>query len=304
MADPKRGYTAGRYAIDIGGVTAGWCMSAEGGTATSDVVTEKLGPDHIAHKHLAGVKYDDITINCNAGMAKNFFEWLKASFDYKHVRKDGAIHSCNYDNEIMETMDFFHALITEIGFPACDAASKDAAKLVVKMAPETTRKKKGSGKAELKIDAKKAKMWTARNFKLEIAGLDCSHVNKVEALTCKQKVIEHAVGEQRDYQKEAANLEFPNLVVTLSKHTAEAWDKWHEDFVIKGNNEQQHEKTGALHFLSENLQTTLFSLDFFGLGVFKNTGDKQESGGENIRRAKYEMYCEHIQFKPGPGIWA
>jgi len=279
-------------------------MSAEGGGATSDVISEKLGPDHIVHKHLAGVKYEDITVNCNAGMAKNFYEWIKASFDHKHIRKDGSIHSCDYDSNIMQTMDFFHALITEIGFPASDAASKDAAKLVVKMSPETTRKKKGSGKAELKIDAKKAKLWTARNFKLEIAGLDCSHVNKVEALTVKQKVVEHAVGEMRDYQKEPANIEFPNLVVTLSKHTSESWDKWHEDFVIKGHNDTAGEKTGALHYLTEDLKTTLFSLDFHGLGIFKASDDKLEAANENIKRCKYELYCEEIQFKPGPGIWA
>src|SRR5262249_1570363 len=39
----KRGYTAGRIALDIGGVPAGWIESAEGGHATSDVVTEKAG---------------------------------------------------------------------------------------------------------------------------------------------------------------------------------------------------------------------------------------------------------------------
>jgi phage tail-like protein len=303
MAD-KRGYIAGRYALDIGGKTQGWIMSAEGGGATSDVVSEKIGPDHIVHKHLAGVKYEDITVNCNAGMGENFYSWMKDSIDHKHSRKDGAIHVCDYDNKIMETMDFFHALLAEIGFPACDAGSKDAAKLVVKFAPETTRKKPGSGTGELKVEAKKAKLWTARNFKIEIAGLDCSHVNKVEALTVKQKVIEHAVGEMRDYQKEAANMEFPNLVVTTSKHTSEAWDKWHEDFVIKGNNGQEAEKTGALHFLSENLQTTLFTLNFHGLGIFKATNDKAEAGGENIKRCKYEMYCEYIEFAKGAGIWA
>jgi phage tail-like protein len=303
MAD-GRGFTAGRYSMDLAGVTAGWLQSVEGGGATSDVVSEKLGPDHIVHKHLAGVKYEDITVNCGAGMAKNFYEWIKASFDHKHMRKDGSIHSCDYDGNIKSTLDFFHALITEIGFPACDAASKDAAKLVTKFAIEHSRKKKGSGKGELKVDAAKAKRWTARNFKLEVAGLDCTHVNKVEAITVKQKVVEHAVGEMRDYQKEPANLEVPNLVVTLSEHTSEKWDQWHHDFVILGQNEQGKEKTGALHYLSEDLKTTLFTIDFFGLGIFKATHDKHEAGGENIKRCKYEMYCENVAFKPGDGIWA
>jgi hypothetical protein len=35
--------------------------------------------------------------------------------------------------------DFFHGLITEVGFPAADAASKDAAKLAIKLSPENPR---------------------------------------------------------------------------------------------------------------------------------------------------------------------
>jgi hypothetical protein len=303
MAD-ARAWTAGRYAVDIGGVPAGWVMSAEGGGATSDVVTEKLGPDLVMHKHLAGCKYEDVTINCGAGMAKNYYEWIQASLDHKHARKDGSIHSCDYDGNIKKTLDFFHGLIAEVGFPACDAASKDAAKLVTKVAIEHSREKKGSGKAELKIDAAKAKRWTARNFKLEIAGLDCSRVNKVEALVVKQKCVENAVGEMRDYEKLAANVEIPNLVVTTADSHSEKWDQWHHDFVILGKNEQNHEKTGALHYLSEDLSKTLFTIEFFGLGIFKKTHDKREALNENPSRTKFEMYCEQLKFKPGDAVWA
>jgi len=290
--------------VDIGGLPAGWIMSAEGGGATSDVVTEKIGPDLVQHKHLAGVKYEDITINCGAGMAKNYFEWIQASLDHKHMRKDGSIHSCDYDGNIKKTLDFFHGLITEVGFPACDAGSKDAAKLTTKIAIEHSREKKGSGKADLKIDAAKAKRWTARNFKLEIAGLDCTRVNKVEALVIKQKVVENAVGEMRDYEKLAANIEIPNLVITTADSHSEKWDQWHHDFVILGKNEQGQEKTGALHYLSEDLTKTLFTIEFFGLGVFKKTHDKREALNESPSRTKYEMYCEQVKFKPAEGIWA
>ena len=44
------------FALDLDGVNVGLVKSADGGTASADVVVEKLGPDGIAHKHLAGVK--------------------------------------------------------------------------------------------------------------------------------------------------------------------------------------------------------------------------------------------------------
>src|SRR5262245_14100709 len=54
----ERGFTAGRYAIELDGMMAGWIHSVEGGHATSDVVTEKTGAAAMQKKHLAGVKYE------------------------------------------------------------------------------------------------------------------------------------------------------------------------------------------------------------------------------------------------------
>ena len=66
--------------------------------------------------------------------------------------------------------------------------------------------------------------------------------------------------------------------------------------VIKGNNGDDKEKGGTLEYLTPNLQEVLFTLTFQHLGIFKLTPEKVESGSENIRRLKAEMYCEDIQF--------
>lgn len=308
MALNPRAYSAGKFGLELGGAKAGWVQSVEGGHAVADVVNEKVGADLIVHKHIAGVKYEDITVNCGTGMSKAFYEWIKASFDRKHIRKDGAIHTCNYDGGIVSTLDFYHALISEIGFPALDAGSKDAAKMTIKFSPEFTRHKKGNGKVDpsgFSLGKGEQKRWLPRNFRLTIQGLTCTHVNKIEALTLKQKVVEHAIGEKRDYEKEPANLETPNLVVTMSEHNADDWYNWHKSFVIDGNNDNKAEKSGTLEYLTEDLKTVLFKLDFFGLGIFKLTPDKVEAGGENLRRLKAEMYCEEIKFKyEGGSAWA
>ena len=120
--------------------TPAGCSSVEGGHATSDVVIEKVGADHIMHKHIAGVKYEDITVNCGTGMSKGFYEWIKASFDHKLRRARTARSSPpTTTTRSSRALNFFNALITEIGFPALDAASKDAAKMTIKFAPEYTR---------------------------------------------------------------------------------------------------------------------------------------------------------------------
>src|SRR5512141_2907143 len=75
MAD-RRSFVAGRYALDIGGATTGWVHDVEGGHETADVVNEKQGTDGIIHKHIAGVKYEDITVQVGFSMSKAVYDWI------------------------------------------------------------------------------------------------------------------------------------------------------------------------------------------------------------------------------------
>src|SRR5687768_13133554 len=132
-------YGAGKYAIELDGMIVGWLLGAEGGNAVAEVVTERAGPDLIARKQIAGVKYEDFTLQCGTGMSKAFYNWIKESFDHKQSRKSGAIIAADYDYKEISRHTFTNALISEIGFPALDASSKDAARMTLKLAPETTR---------------------------------------------------------------------------------------------------------------------------------------------------------------------
>ena len=297
----QRVYSAGKYAIELDGVSAGWVHSADGGHASGDVVSERIGTDNIVRKHLANVKYEDITIQCGTGMSKAFYQWIQDSFDKKYSRKNGAIIMADYNYKEMSRVTFNQALISEIGFPALDAASKDAAKMTLKLIPEfTNRMMPSAGGASLAgkfpILAKVQKQWLPANFRLKIDGLEvpCSRVNKIEAITVKQKVASTSLGTTRISQKEPARLEYPNLVFMLPEVYAGDVYKWHEDFVIKGNSGA--EKGGTLEYLTPDLGTVLFTLTFKNLGIFKCAPEKLESSSDNIRRVKAEMYCEEITF--------
>jgi len=295
MAD-KRGYVAGKFMLDIGENSAGWIEDTEGGGATSDVVNEKLGADHIVHKHIAGVKYEDITVRAGAGMSKGFYDWISASWSSNFARHDGAIHATNFNNDVVQTRKFYNALITETTMPACDASSKEPAFLTLRFAPEYTRTAKGSGKAQ--ADAtKQQKMWSPANFKLEIDGLDCSRVNKIEAITVKQKVVENPIGEDRDYNKEPASVEFPNLTVTFGAQSGQSWTDWFQDFVIDGRSTGESEKTGSLTYLTPNLQGALFRLNFFGLGIFRLEDGVFDPVNEPSATMRAHLYVERIAFQ-------
>jgi phage tail-like protein len=270
-----------------------------GGSATADVVTEKIGIDHLARKHLAGVKYEDIVVEVGTGMSKGFYEWIKGAWDGTFVRKDGAVILADHDFKEQSRKTFYQAFITETVLPALDAASKDAAKMTVRLAPELVRTTAGGGKQTSTPGAKVGvqKKWLPANFKLDIPGLDCTRVNKIGQLVVKQNVVDNPVGELRDYQKEPAHLEFGNLTVTMSESHADSWYQWFEDFVVKGNCDQSKEKSGSLAYLTPDLSTELFKVTFSNLGIFRLVEEHTEAGAEGIRRVKAELYVERMQLQ-------
>ncbi|HYV66015.1 MAG TPA: hypothetical protein VE964_07210 [Myxococcales bacterium] len=171
--------------------------------------------------------------------------------------------------------------------------------MTLKIQPEFTRTVKGDGTQAagfIKSDEALQKKWLPASFKLEIAGLDCTRVNKIESLVFKQKVVENPVGELRDYEREPASTEFSNLVVTLAESYADSWYKWFDDFVVKGNNTEDKEKSGTLTYLTPNLQEELCQVTFSNLGIFKLTEEQMASKSEGVRRVKAELYVEQMHF--------
>jgi hypothetical protein len=238
----------GKYAIELDGIKAGWVWSVEGGQAIADG------------------KYEDITITCGTGMTKAFYQWMKDSFDHKHSRKSGAIISATFDHKEMSRMEFTNARIKEIRLPALDAGSKDALKMSITLEPESTH----VAPAEAGMLPKEpAANRLSSKFRLQIDGLDCSRVNKIEALTVRQ-------------------LESPNLVVTLA---ASHHDNWRENQIVD-RNDKSNLRAASLAYLDQDRKNVLMELKF-DMGIYKLTPDKVEAGGEGL---KAEMYCENITF--------
>jgi hypothetical protein len=72
-----RAYTGGKYNLEFDpNGNAGWIKDADGGHAVADVVTEKMGADVLARKHLGNVKYEDVSFKCGTGMSREFYNWI------------------------------------------------------------------------------------------------------------------------------------------------------------------------------------------------------------------------------------
>lgn len=293
----KRGFVSGRFALNIGEANVGWLQDAEGGGAYAEVVDEKVGTDQVVRKHLGNVKWDDITLKMGLSMDKAVYDWIAASWTMNAQRKNGAIVAADYSYDVMQERQFFDGLLTEVGIPAADASSKEPGYLTVKITPAYTRTAQSSGK--LQVGPSRQKVWLPSNFKLQIDGLDCSRVNKIDALTIKQSVVQYSSGSGRDYQNIPGSVEFPNLRITFASSTGRTWLDWYDVFLINGDNGPETEKTGSLTYLTPDLKGVLLTLNFFNMGIIRLEDGVFDPVDEPSAKMRAELYVEQMEFVIG-----
>ena len=230
----------------------------------------------------------------------------KGAFTGASERRNGALVGYDFNNKERTRRTFTRALISEIGFPALDGASKSAAILTVKISPEKLEYKDGDG-ATLRYDqaqneVAKQKMWLTSNFRFALDRFsgDTSLRNaKIEAFTVKQNIIANPVGSERETRKEAGRVELPTLQVTFPESQMGKWMQWFDETVVQG---VPKNTTGHLtYYASDNEQTELMRLDFDGVGLTSLDVEKYEAAKESIAKVKATLYFEGLKLNAGKG---
>jgi tail tube protein gp19 len=276
-----RAYAAGLYGLELDGVFAGLVTGFGGGNVTADVIKEQAGQDLVQHKHPGAARVEPITIEAGLPMAKPLYDWIKSSVEphAKFPRKNGAIIEFGAAMKEMGRRNFSNALVTGVEFPGCDAASKEQASLAVTFSPETLRLSAPKGGTIPPQPLKKAP-WPRSNFRLRIQGLEAA-----TARTAKIEPIDIKV-------TRPGAIEVPNLAITVSDASVGLFYTWLDDFVVKGNNAQDRERTGVLEYLSPNMASVLLAVNLFNLGILKVS--PEPAGADAVRRSRVEMYCEAV----------
>jgi hypothetical protein len=297
MAD-KRSYTGGHFLLSLDGEPS-LLKDLDGGNIKAEVVTFKMGPEMVDMKHISTVKFDPFTINVGMSMGKSLYEWIKASLDLQHMRKNGYVVAADYNYKSQGFRHFRDALITEVTIPALDGSSKDSAFFTIKFDPEEITETKGDDSVIKGTVNTKQKKWLCSNFRMRLGDLDCTKISKIDSFTIKQGVVQDDVGEFRISTKEPSKMEFPNLKLTMASSVEEGWAKWFEDFVVKGNNGQEKELTGVIEFLDPSMKEVLGSVDLFNVGIFAKNQEKLEAGKDGIKRFIVELYVEKMALNLG-----
>ena len=291
----KRSYSAGRFALSIEGLQAGFIKKFSGAQYKGEVATHKLGTSFYAKKHLATISAEAATFEIAAGMGKPMWEWIKASMDRGFIQKNMELLACNFNHEVESVRALNDCYIEEISLPALDGSSKDAAYLTVKVVPTTIRFEKGTGAQIQGEENLKSKDFLCSNFKISVGDLPCDRIAKCGAIKWNQKIVKDEVGAFREPMREPAALEVGDIELDISPADIEAWQAWHKSFVIDGICSDGDELSGSITLLGPDMKTELLTIDLLHLGITELAAADVEASKEEIARFKVKMYCEEIR---------
>jgi hypothetical protein len=287
----------GTCALTILDKDCGLAHGVAGGSTFASVIEQRVGPGQPARKHLGPIQYEPFEIEFGFAMRKPLFDWIGESWTGKVDRKHGSVFACDENMEIRAERTFVEAMITETTIPALDIESKETAWLAVKIAAEMVENKTASGKYRGADPRNPEKMFRAAGFELEIDGLDCSKVARIESFTVRQTIAREGLGfSQHRVTLEPGELHFPDLSLTLAEVSADSWLKWFDDFVVKGNCEDQHEKKGVLTLLNDNRQP-LAHIRLSQVGIHRLGAIDAASAKDRHKLATAGLYCESMEFE-------
>ena len=288
----KRPFGAGHFLLSLDGEPA-IIKDFDGGNVSGETKEIPGGPYNTAMKAISGLKFEPFTINVGMSMGRALLAWIQASFRNEYAYKNGSIVSANSNYKAQSYRHFRDALITKVTIPTLDASSKDTAFITVEFDPTEVEFQRGDNQPIQGQVSTKQKVWQPCNFRVEIGGLPCASIKKVESFTLKQNVKEVPTGRSRIPDKVPTKVEFPNLKLTMPTAGNDAWIDWFKDFALNGKCDAASELTGAIEFLAPD-GSTLGEVELFGVGITNISHSKHEAGSDNIQELTAELYVERM----------
>lgn len=313
MADAKpanRAYAAAHFGLELDQKDeVGLFRSIEGGGVKADVMTYQPGASkeiggYQKWRQLGKPKFEDIKMQIGMSMSASFYTWIADFMKGIPNRKSGAILAADFYYKERARRNFSEAMIKELTLPKLDANDKNPVYMGVTLAVEDIQFVKGTGKA---LDRPKGfdaqKSWTACNFDffLEGFGDNLQRVTKIDSFTVKQNTAEYHAGGRKAPIKTPTAIEYPNVVFYIPESDAQPfYDAMQTDvgFGAQGNGTvRAPTQRGGFISMNDPEGACLMEISFDGAQIVSVTPDKQDSGSEEIKQVKIELFTESMELK-------
>jgi len=294
----SKSYTAGHFELQIDGhKTTTFLKSVDGGWAKANAVDDPVGANSGRVKHISTVDVEPLSIEFGLSGASQMLQWIQGSWNRQWSRRNGQISHADFN--LKQTFEhwFYDALITETTFPALDGSAKEGAYLKCKIQPEqVVTKKTPPGPPISSSYSTKQKMWLPSAFRFTLDQIDdLQYTNKIESFTIKQGVKKMYTGADRFPQIEPTNVQFPNIVGTISLGYADKLLQWHHDYIVAGKKDPAAQMSGAIEFLTPDRTKTIFRINLFEVGLVSAAVQQATANQDQIKRVKFEMFVGNMK---------
>src|SRR5689334_4889918 len=116
----RPGVSSGGATLVLDGDSVGNLRSVDGGAAVAEVVDEPAASGAAPKKHVAGVKYEDLSLEIDLGQGRPVYDWIGAALRSAATPKNGSVVFLDINRAPRETRDFQNAVISQTTFPALD----------------------------------------------------------------------------------------------------------------------------------------------------------------------------------------
>ena len=277
--------------LEIDGTMCGTVWSAQGGDGFAPVVVEPYSDS--SKKHLEQPKWEDLELHVSLPslpLLRTVPNWITAS--WRREYKPRTVQITAYDSalRVIRRREFSGALVAETTVPTLETGSPELGLLKLKLTFESARTIPPSGTVPA---LKPPPSWLGATFRLDLPGLDCTKVMKIDSFTVKQPFVEQP-DRYGGGLAVPGPLSFPNLTVTLPESSAATWQEWFDSFVVKGYNDDTQEKMGRLSLLDPQLRERV-RIDLFNVGIFRLTSSPW-TRDDLPRTIVAGLYCERMDF--------
>jgi hypothetical protein len=291
------------HLLEVDGTSSGYVASLEGGWGTADVI-EEPSPTGIK-KRPGPPRWEELELRLALPIAaRPVVDWIAAAWRREVQAKDLLVTTVDGEGNVLRRREFRNALLTAttisgmepgIGSGLLPLGGPGFATL--RLLPQHTRTTFPGGTVSLPSHQDPGLL----HHRLELSGLDCRQV-MVEEFTV-QQAFGSVMADRPGLRvwREPGLLSFPNLTVTVGETSAGAWQRWFENFVLQGYNDDTNEKTGTLWLLDDRMQA-LAQIGLFNVGIFQLIGPiihgYRLETGQIVRRTYVVagLYCERMEF--------
>lgn len=139
----SHGYTAGRFAIELGGKVSGFLSSVAGGERYAEVI-EGTDTNGVIDKRLGPRQYEPIVVELGIAAGPDVLTWIGDTLAGKAGLVSGAISMLDYTNKERQRLEWTNGAIAEIVFPEAVSVNKSPATMRITIRAESTRVGAGS----------------------------------------------------------------------------------------------------------------------------------------------------------------